>query len=127
MRLNSANRAFAVIIVVAAIAFGLFAAAACWAFGMVLYRLASAGPSSLAQTSTVPALVLIALLLVGGVLAIHSFRAQTANTRRLRRWVRDRNLPLDPPLARSAGEAGLAGKVVLVDAEAPFSFAYGIT
>jgi Zn-dependent protease with chaperone function len=127
MRLNSANRAFAAIVAVAAVAFGLFAAAACWAFGMVLYRIANVGPASLAQTSTVPALVLIALLVVGSVLAIRSFRAQAANTRRLGQWVRECSLPVNLPLSRAAGEAGLAGRVVLVDAAAPFSFAYGMT
>jgi len=124
--LNSANRAFVTIVVVAGAVFGVFAGTACWVFSMVLYQLASGGVSTLAETGTLAALVLIALLVATNVLAIRSFRAQAANTRRLSRWVQERSLPMPPALAEAAEEADLGGRVRLVDADGAFSFAYGM-
>jgi Zn-dependent protease with chaperone function len=126
VRLNSANRAFAAIVVVAGAVFGVFVGTACWIFSMVLYKLATGGVTTLAEAGTLAALVLIALLVAANVLAIRSFRAQAANTHRLSRWVQKRSLALTPGLAEAAEEADLVGRVRLVDAEGAFSFAYGM-
>ena len=127
MRLNSANRAFAGIVVVAAVVFGVFAATACWIFSMVVYKVAADGVSALTQLGSVAALLLIVLLVATNVLALRSFRAQAANTRRLKRWVGDRSVAVPPSLADAARAAGLEGRVDLVDAEGAFSFTYGMS
>lgn len=127
MRLNSANRAFAGIVVIAAVVFGVFVATACWTFSMVVYKVATDGLSTLTQLGSVAAVLLIVLLVATNVLALRSFRAQAANTRRLRRWVADRRAPVAPSLADAARAARLEGRVDLVDAESAFSFTYGIS
>ena len=127
MRLNSANRAFAGIVVVAAVVFGVFAATACWIFSMVVYKVAADGVSALTQLGSVAALLLIVLLVATNVLALRSFRAQAANTRRLSRWVGDRSVAPPVSLADAARAAGLEGRVDLVDADGAFSFTYGMS
>ena len=124
MRLNSANRAFAGIVVVAAVVFGVFAATACWIFSMVAYKVVTDGLSTLTQLGTMAALLLILLLVATNALALRSFRAQAANTRRLSRWVADRSVALPPSLVDAARAARLEGRVDLVDAEGAFSFTY---
>jgi Zn-dependent protease with chaperone function len=125
--LNSANRAFLAIVVVAGVVFGVFAGTACWVFSMVAYRLATNGTSTLTQAGTLAGLVLIVLLVTANLLAIRSFRTQAANTRRLTQWVREHSLPLSREVTEAAHDAGLGGRVRLVDANEPFSFAYGMT
>ena len=127
MRLNSANRAFAGIVVIAAVVFGVFAATACWIFSMVAYKVVTDGLSTLTQLGTMAALLLILLLVATNALALRSFRAQAANTRRLSRWVADRSVALPPSLVDAARAARLEGRVDLVDAEGAFSFTYGIS
>ncbi|HEX9546226.1 MAG TPA: hypothetical protein VF942_02765, partial [Acidimicrobiales bacterium] len=72
MKLNTANRSFVAIVVIAGGVFGVFAGTACWVFAMVLYRLATGGVSTLNQAGTVAGLVLIALLVAADFLAIRS-------------------------------------------------------
>jgi len=127
VRLNSANRAFAGIVVVAAVVFGVFAATACWIFSMVVYKVAADGLSALTQPGSVAALLLIVLLVATNVLALRSFRAQAVNTRRLSRWVGDRSVAPPASLADAARAAGLEGRVDLVDADGAFSFTYGMS
>jgi hypothetical protein len=127
VRLNSANRSFVAIVVVAGAVFGVFAATACWIFAMVLYRLATAGVTTFSETGTFAGLVLIALLVAVDFLAIRSFLAQMANTRRLAHWVGEHSLPPAPTMTEAAHDAHLDGRVRLVDAGEAFSFAYGIT
>ena len=126
MRLNSANRSFASIVVVGAGAFGVFVGAACcWALSMVLYRLTTDGAAALTQVSTLAALLLIALLGISSLLAVRSLRSQSADTRRLGQWVRQHRAPPEPGLTRAAQASQLGDRVDLVEAETPFSFAYG--
>jgi Zn-dependent protease with chaperone function len=127
VRLNSANRAFVAIVVVAGAVFGVFAGTACWIFSMVAYTVATRGVSTLTETGTLAALVLVALLVTASILAIRSFRAQAANTLRLTRWVREQSVALTSGLADAAVDADLDGRVRLVDADGAFSFAYGMT
>ena len=127
MRLNSANRAFAGIVVAAAVVLGVFAATACWIFSMVVYKVAADGVSALTQLGSVAALLLIVLLVATNVLALRSFRAQAANTRRLSRWVGDRSVAPPASFADAARAAGLEGRVDLVDADGAFSFTYGMS
>ena len=127
MRLNSANRAFAGIVVAAAVVFGVFAATACWIFSMVVYKVTTDGISTLTQWGTLAALLLIVLLVATNVLAVRSFRAQAANTRRLSRWVGDRSLAVPASLADAARAARLEGRVDVVDADGAFSFTYGMS
>jgi hypothetical protein len=84
VRLNSANRAFAGIVVVAAVVFGVFAATACWIFTMVVYKVATDGVSALTQLGSVAALLLIVLLVATNALALRSFRAQAVPRLQLR-------------------------------------------
>jgi Zn-dependent protease with chaperone function len=125
MRLNSANRSFASIVVVGAVSFGLFVGTACcWALSMVLYRLTTGGAAALTQVSTLAALLLIALLGASSLLAVRSFRSQSADSRRLGHWVRQHRAPPEPGLTRAAQASQLGDRVDLVEADTPFSFAY---
>jgi Zn-dependent protease with chaperone function len=126
VRLNSANQAFVAIVVVAGVVFAVFVGTACWVFSMILYRLATGGVTTLTDPGTFAGLVLIVLLVAASLLAIRSFRAQAANTRRLSRWVSERRLPLTPAVADAAQNADLADRVGMVDAADAFSFAYGM-
>jgi Zn-dependent protease with chaperone function len=124
--LNSANRAFAGIVVVAAAVFGVFAGTACWIFSMVAYKAATDGLSTLTELGSLAALLLIALLVATNVLGVRSFRAQVRNTRRLSRWVEDERVALPSLLASAARAAHLEGRIDLVKTDGPFSFTYGM-
>ncbi|TMK88859.1 MAG: M56 family metallopeptidase [Actinobacteria bacterium] len=127
MGLNAANRAFVGIVLVAGAVFGLFAGTACWVFSMVAYTVVTDGLTALTDFGTLAAILLIVLLVATIALAVRSLRTQLVNTRHLGNWVRDRSRPLPAMLVEAAGQAGLGGRVDLVDGDGAFSFAYGIT
>src|SRR5437588_10077160 len=127
MGLNAANRAFVGIVLVAGAVFGLFAGTACWVFSMVAYTVVTDGLTTLTDFGTLAAILLIVLLVATIALAVRSLRTQLVNTRHLGNWVRDRSRPLPAMLVEAAGQAGLGGRVDLVDGDGAFSFAYGIT
>lgn len=126
MRLNTANRAFLAILVVAGAVVGVFAGSACWVFAMVAYRLSAGGPHTLAYPGSMAGLVLMGLLVGASWLATRSFRLQAANTRRLRRWVASHTVALPSALDCSARAVRLGGRVDLVDAPGSFSFTHGM-
>jgi BlaR1 peptidase M56 len=127
VNLNTANRAFVVIVAVAAAVAAVFVVTACWVFSMVAYKLAADGTATLTAPSTMAALVLIALLVTSGVLAVRSVRRQAANTYRLGRWVNKHGAAAPRSLLDAASAAGLDGCVDLVETEGAFSFVYGIS
>lgn len=73
-----------------------------------------------------PAAVLVLLLLVATGLALLSLRDQVRATRRLAQRVRSLALPVPGSLADAAETVGLAGRVDMLDADEPFSFAHGL-
>jgi len=127
VRLNTGNRAFLGIVLVAGGIFALFAATGCWVAGILVYRLATAGPTSLTDSKSFPALVLLVLLGATDGLAFRSLRSQTANTRRLLRWVREYTTPTPPALQAAAEAANLGQRVVAVSSDDAFSFTFGVT
>jgi Zn-dependent protease with chaperone function len=70
-------------------------------------------------------LAFIAMVTVGLTLGGRSLARQIVASRRLARRVRGLALALPSDLAQTAMQAGLGGRVVLVDAPEWFSFAYG--
>jgi Zn-dependent protease with chaperone function len=129
MRLDSANRSFA-ILVGASLLLGTY-----WIFGAAGLVL---GPLIVARASRdglagvvggrhglLPALVFVALVCVGILLGIGSLARQILASRALAGRVSSLALPLPAMLAGATGRAGLAGRVILVDSAEWFSFAYG--
>lgn len=129
MRLDSANRNFAAL-VIASLLLGVYVL--CGALGCVLVpllvsRVSEHGLNGLVGGShnLLPALAFVLLVSAGVVLGARSLRRQIIASRRLARRVQSLALELPGELAGAAGQAGLAGRVVLVDSPEWFSFAYG--
>ena len=129
MRLDAASRSFGALVVTTVLP-GTYVL--CGAFGSVLVplaggriprdgfaRLLDGGDSSMALLGF---LIVVAVSLV---LGIRSMRRQLSATRRIAQSVRELMLPVPDTLARTTGEVGLDGRVVLLDVPERFSFAYG--
>jgi len=127
VRLDTANRSFLTLIglvVAASVVIGLLG---CCVIGVVIYRLSTGGLSGLSAPGTFPALVLMALLVVGGIRANRALRRQVVATNRLGRRVRRR--VIEPTMSRvdaAAARVGLAERVDVVDADEPSSFTWGL-
>ena len=130
MRLDSANRSFLAFVSLALL-FG--ASVLCGAVGGVL------GPLLLERVSRgglvgmlgggallLPPLFFLALIAGGLALAARSLSRQALASHRLARRVRGLARALPDQLARATLQAGLGGRVVLVDAPESFSFVYGV-
>ena len=126
MRLNTANRAFVGIVAAAGAVAAVLVGSACWVFSMLAYRLATGGAHTVGQAGSVAGLVLVGLIAAASWLAATSVRTQATNTARLRRWVSAHQAPVPAGLDTAAAEAGLAGRVDLVDTPGSFSFTHGI-
>jgi Zn-dependent protease with chaperone function len=129
MRLDSANRSFA-ILVGSSLLLGMYLI--CGAVGGVLVplivsRASHHGFSSVVSGShnLLPAVVFVVLVGVGVGLGLRSLWRQIMASQVLARRVSSLALSLPAELARAANKAGLAGRVILVDAPEWFSFAYG--
>jgi Zn-dependent protease with chaperone function len=128
VRLDSANRSFLAIVGIALL---LGAYVLCGAMGSVLVplliaRVSRQGLDGLVSGSLLPALPFLAMVAVGLVLASHSLAQQLLASRRLGRRIRDLEVSLTDELAQAAAEAGLGGRLALIDAAELFSFAHGV-
>lgn len=127
MRLNTANRAFVALLGLAVAASSVIGLLGFCAFGVVLYRINTRGVHALSAPGTVPALVLIALVVVGAATTYAALTRQLRATRRLRRGVDTSTVEPAPSRVHNAAErAGLAGRVDVIDAAEPCSFTWGI-
>lgn len=130
MRLDSANRSFLVLMVLALL-LGMYVL--CGAVGsvlvpLILARISREGIAGLLDSggSMLPVLLFIVLVAVGLAFGARSIARQILASQRLMRRVRDLTLELPDELAFTAAEIGLGGRVVLLDAPERFSFAYGV-
>jgi beta-lactamase regulating signal transducer with metallopeptidase domain len=126
--LDRANRSFLALF---GIALALGALAVCGAIGGVLLPLALAGPSHRALLSPqgpslLAAFQLVVLTATGVLLGVRSLARQAVASIRLARRVRSLAIAAPVELIEAAARAGLAGRVVLVDASGCFSFVHGI-
>ncbi|HEY7933395.1 MAG TPA: M56 family metallopeptidase [Solirubrobacteraceae bacterium] len=130
MRLDSANRSFLAFM---ALALSLSAYVLCGALGGVLLPLLLARASRDGfhgllgeRTALLLLLAFLALVAVGLALAGRSLARQILASHRLAGRVRVLARALPDQLTRAAIQAGLGGRVVLVDAGESFSFVYGV-
>jgi Zn-dependent protease with chaperone function len=129
MRLDSANRSFAAL-VLSCLLLGVYVlcgAVGCVLVPLIVSRVSRHGLSGLVEGShdLLPAVAFVLLVGVGVVLGVRSLTRQIRASRLLARRVDSLALPMPDELAHMASVAGLAGRVVLVDAGEWFSFAYG--
>lgn len=128
MGLDSGNRSFLALVVVAAgllwIGLGL---GACILLSLVAYEVATDGLGQLSDGgwAVLPAMLFLALVGAGGLLGLWSVRKQVRSSASLARRVRALNLPPPAEVAAAARGARLHGRVRLVDSDERFSFAYG--
>ena len=129
MRLDSANRSFAAL-AISSLLLGVYVL--CGVIGCVLLpllvsRLSDHGLSGLLGhgQDLLPALAFVLLVGGGVVLGVRSLRRGILASRTLARRVSSLALALPGELAQAASAAGLVGRVVLVDCDEWFSFAYG--
>jgi Zn-dependent protease with chaperone function len=128
VRLDSANRSFAAL-VISSLLLGVYVLCGvigCMLAPLLISRLSDHGPSGLLGhgQDLLPALAFVLLVGAGVVLGVRSLRRGILASRALARRVASLALELPGVLAESARAAGLAGRVVLVDSEEWFSFAY---
>jgi len=129
MRVDSANRSFAML-VASSLLLGVYllcGALGCVLIPLIISRVSEQGVSGLANGShnLLPAVLFVFLVSGGVILGARSLRRQLAASRALARRVR--SVALTPPfeLTRAATAAGLDGRVGLIDSPQWFSFAYG--
>ena len=129
MRLDTANRSFAGLAAVSALAgmLALCGAVGCVLIALLVSRLADDGLSVFFDEpgAVWPALAFIGIVGAGAVFGLVSLRRQIHASRVLARRVNALELPLSGELRDAADRAGLTGRVKLVDSDERFSFAYG--
>ena len=127
MRLNTANRSFVALLVLAAVPYVLLGFAGCALVGAVVYELYAGGWSAIAAGSQDlrPALAFFGLLSLGTVLGLTSVIAQVRASLRLIARVRAMRIPTPAEVGQLAARARVAGRVDVVDSLEAFSFAYG--
>jgi Zn-dependent protease with chaperone function len=129
MRLDSANRSFAAL-VISSLLLGVYVlcgAVGCVLVPLIVSRVSDRGVSGLIDGAhnLLPAVAFVALVGGGVALGARSLSRQIGASGVLRRRVHSLALELPDELAQAATAAGLNGRVVLVDCEEWFSFAYG--
>ena len=127
MKLNTANRSFVALLVLAAIPYVLLGFAGCALVGAVVYALYTGGWSAITTGSQDlrPALAFFGILTVGTVLGVASLVSQVRASQRLGARVRALRMQTPPEVADAATRADVAGRIDVVDSAEPFSFAYG--
>lgn len=130
MRLDSANRSFLAILVVALL---LGAFVLCGALGGVLIPLMLARAShdggfelSREGWPLLAAVPFVVVVVFGLTLGVVSLLRQLLASRALSRRVRGLSSPSPRRLVRAAKQTGLEGRIVLVNVSHPFSFVYGL-
>lgn len=127
MRLNTANRSFVALLVLAAAPYALLGFAGCALVGAVVYELYTGGWSAITAGSQDlrPALIFFGLLALGTVLGLASIIAQVRASMRLTARVHALRAPTNPQVAEVAARAKVARRIDVVDSPEVFSFAYG--
>lgn len=129
MSLDSANRSFAALTILSLLlgVYVLCGAIGCVLLPLIVSRLSDHGLSGLLghRQDLLPALALVVLVGAGVVLGVRALCRGILASRALARRVSSLAVELPGELANVAAAAGLAGRVVLVDCEESFSFAYG--
>ena len=127
MRLNSANRSFFTLAGIVLAPYVLLGLAGCGVLSVVAYRLFSEGFAGLHRggQDLRPAAALFAMVTPGVVIGAVSLLRQVRATRRLAQWVDERRAALPDDVARCAEDAGLVGRVVVIDEPQPCSFTFG--
>lgn len=127
-RVDAADRSFLMFAGVVVAPYLLLFLLACGLLTIFAIRFADHGLGALTagRGDLRPAAVLVLLLAVATALALLSLRDQVRATRRLAHRVRSLALPVPAFLADAAEKVGLAGRVDLLDADEPFSFAHGL-
>lgn len=125
MRLNSADRSFATVLLVAAVPYLILSIAGCGIVSFAVFQAVTEGPGSLPE-GIWPALAALALVGTGTALAIHSAAVQVRHTQTLTARVAARKLPLDARVASAADVLRLRSRMDLVDDMDAYSFTYGL-
>ncbi len=128
MRLDRANRSFLAFM---GIALPLGALVLCGALGgvlvpLILARVSRGELSGLSGASLLPVFPFLALIAVSLGLGGRSLERQIVASHRLARRVRALAVTAPAELTGAAMQAGLEGRVALVDASESFSFVYGV-
>ena len=128
MKLDSANRSFVALVVLAVVPYALLGLLGCGVLSLVVYRVGAHGLSGLTQDGQDlrPAALFFALITSGTVVAGLSVRRQVLATRRLADAIASQSKPLPSGLAQIADAVGLAGRVDLWADARPCSFTYGL-
>ena len=129
MRLDSANRSFAAL-VISSLLLGVYVlcgALGCVLIPLIVSRASHHGVSGLVEGghNLLPAVAFVLLVGGGVVFGARSLWRQIAASRALAVRVQSLMLELPDELAQQATRAGLGGRVLLVDSPEWFSFAYG--
>jgi Zn-dependent protease with chaperone function len=128
VRLDTANRSLLGLVSVSLVSavWLVCGAAGCILLSLIAYRVASDGPGALVgDDALLPAAIFLGLVGAGAALGARSLARQIASSRRLAQRVSELRMPASPALQAAAERTGLAGRVVPIDCEEPFSFAYG--
>lgn len=127
MRLNTANRSFVALLIVAAIPYALLGFAGCALVGAVSYELYTRGWEAVnaGQQDLRPALVFFGLLALGSSLGVASIVTQVRASMRLAGRVRALRVPTPHGVDEIARRRKVSGRVDVVDSPEAFSFAYG--
>jgi Zn-dependent protease with chaperone function len=127
VRLDTGNRSFGALVGAGLAGLWLVCGAvACVLVSLIVYQVADDGLGALTSGADLwPALALAFFVGAGAAFGIRSLRRQIVSSRRLARRVAELELPLPGEVDRAARRAGLAGRVMLVDSDEPFSFTYG--
>lgn len=122
--MDSADRSFGALFVAGFVGYELLGMGACALLGLSVYRLGSGGEAP-GVAALVAGGVFLVLVATGALLGVLSLIRQIHASRALARRVGRLSFELPYRLADAAARSGLAGRVRLIDADAPFAFAYG--
>lgn len=127
MRLNTANRSFVALLILAAVPYVLLGFAGCALVGAVVYELYTGGWSAITTGSQDlrPALAFFGLLGLGTVLGLTSIIAQMRASLRLTARVRAMRIPTPVEIGQVIMRARVVRRVDVIDSSEAFSFAYG--
>lgn len=128
MRLDRATRRFLTLLGVAVL---VGAIVVCGALGgvlmpLLLSRVSGGGLGALANTSVLPAFVLLILVMAGVGSGARSLVRQLLASRRLARYVSATAVRVPDALQSATTRVGLQGRMTLVDAPESFSFVHGL-
>lgn len=127
MTLDSANRAYVTLLLCAAGLYVALAAASCALLTLLAYRLAADGSGTFDGRwwAVVIGAAFLAVNVAGAAVGVNALASQLVATRRLARRVQRESSERSPHVEGAAARNGLAGRVVVVDDGAQYSFAFG--